>query len=436
MKQKKRNILAVLLSLLLILLAGWSIASAAGGTPASSLEIKVGYFGGPYYTKATFSSSEMDAMADVRQAYTFIDNMPSVCVDYAKGITLTDLLSRAGIDANSVQRFDFFTMDSGGSKYVGMTREKLLDAERYYYPQLPYHYTQAEGVEEGADADKEQVPAMIAVSDNWLRYQPGDPELVEDFSNQSSQYRYRLLFGQTVPSDSAAYESAMWIHSINVMLGGSPSLTVKKDDYKDMEVGSSFRMEINVDADDSIREFIEKDIVWSSSDENIAIVDENGTVTIKKEGKVTITATYTMKNEDGSKKEIKAEAQVSGSQQGSDKTKTPSQQGSGDDSGKGSGGSGSDSADNQGSGKNSVVLGDRKVTADAKALQKKLEKNAAGKDGSARQKWRVYEMSETAEEMPKLEEDETSEGALAGMITGTLFLIGIAGRALLFFKQL
>ena len=42
----------------------------------------------------------------------------------------------------------------------------------------------------------------------------------------------------------------------------------------------------------------EYDIVWKSSDENIAIVDKNGEVYAKKEGKVVITA----KTSDGSQK--------------------------------------------------------------------------------------------------------------------------------------
>ncbi len=47
------------------------------GNPSATLTIKAGYFGSPYNTMKVFTFNDLEAMAQVQQAYTFIDSMPA-----------------------------------------------------------------------------------------------------------------------------------------------------------------------------------------------------------------------------------------------------------------------------------------------------------------------------------------------------------------------
>ena len=105
-------VMALIMLLSLLMIAGPGTAKADSGSigvPAETLTIKVGYFGGPYYIKKIYTVSELEAMPQIQQAYTFIDSMPAVVIDSAKGVRLIDLLSDAGIDVNSVEAF-YFTL--------------------------------------------------------------------------------------------------------------------------------------------------------------------------------------------------------------------------------------------------------------------------------------------------------------------------------------
>lgn len=435
MKQTKKPMLAALILLVLsvAIIVPSVVSAASGGTKADSLEVMVGYFGGPYYLKHEFTDSEMNSLADTKQAYSFIDSMPAVCVDFARGVTLETLFGKAKIDLNSVKTFGFY---SKGNLFVELKRDELL-ANRFYYPQLAYHYTADKGVSAGADKGKRQVKPMMAVSDNWQRYIPGDPELVEDYTTQNSDTRYRLLFGQTNVSEKLSSKSAECVYRIKVTLGGAPTLKVKDTDL-DLKVGSKYRAEVTVSADSAIKEFVEKDIKWSSSDESIATVDKNGNVTVKKEGKVKIAATYTMGNGQTVTKSttISGLKGTAGKKKENEKKEKDDEEGAAAGIGAG-GNSGSDDSDSKGSGQKTIAIGKGKLTADAKALESKLEKKSKDKcEKTSQQNWRVYEMSETAVELPEIENNNDYEGALAGMMAGTIFLLGIAGRALIFYKHL
>jgi hypothetical protein len=261
-----------------------------GGYAADALTVRVGYFGGPYYEKAVFALDELWAM-DVRYLdYTFIDNMPSVVIDHVAGVTLADVTDAAGIDIGSVQSFNFWTNDKEGSYYTSLTKSYLIDTPRYCYYSLPDNFDYDEGAgNEYAVLDAARVPTMIALADDWNRALAG-ASFGSDYLNLHTNTRFRLIFGQTDAHTRTASNSAKWIHAVEVTLGGAPTLTMDRS-VLDLEVGSVFRSEARVLAADPVISANAR-VEWSSSDESIATVDENGEITVHREGEATVTARF------------------------------------------------------------------------------------------------------------------------------------------------
>jgi hypothetical protein len=185
---------------------------------AGSLTLSVGYFGGPYYEKAVFTPEDLAAMPQVEQAYTFIDLMPAVVLESARGPRLLDILAAAGIDPASVEAFHFYCTDVKDSWYVSIPKPYLLDTERYYYPRLPglWDYDLGKAPPEAREGAV-PVPVIIALADDFRRFAT-EP----DFSDLTTSTRFRLVFGQTDVETPNASRSAKWIHTIQVMLGGTP----------------------------------------------------------------------------------------------------------------------------------------------------------------------------------------------------------------------
>ncbi|MDF3000321.1 MAG: hypothetical protein K0Q48_440 [Bacillota bacterium] len=188
------------------------------GLTADTLTFSAGYFGGPYEIRKVFTLDELYAMKLKDQAYTYIDNMPAVVLESARGILLTELLEAAGIDVNSVESFHFYCSDVKSSWYQTIAKDYLIDTLRYYYPKLPtsWDYDEASALD-GASDQQVQVETIIALEDNWKRF-----AVVPDFDHTAKKSRFRLVFGQTDTETKNAYRSARWIHTIEVMLGGKP----------------------------------------------------------------------------------------------------------------------------------------------------------------------------------------------------------------------
>jgi hypothetical protein len=262
----------------LLCIAGPGLASTACGTgiqgvPSDTLTIKVGYFGGPYYTKKVYTLSDFDRLLQVKQAYTFIDSMPAVCMDAATGVKLTDLLADAGIDVNSVQKFYFYSTDIKKGWYQCLDKSYLLDTPRFYYPNLPVGWDYEKG-SSTLEAVYGAVPVdpIIAYKDNWQRY--GE---APDFSVFDTSTRFRLLFGQSEPAECTAPQSAKWVHSIEVMLGGMPPAAVTLDrNAVNLKVGSTVHLAATVAPDEAT----DKSVTWTSSDPDVAVVDQNGLVKV------------------------------------------------------------------------------------------------------------------------------------------------------------
>ena len=208
------------------------------GLTADTLTITVGYYGGPYTVKKVFTLEELYRMKPVDQVYSYIDNMPAVVLESARGIRLRDLLMAAGIDVNSVESFHFYCSDVKTSWYQSIGKDYLLDTVRYYYPKLQesWNYDESAAGPEAMDSTAE-VETMIALEDNWKRF-----AVAPDFGHLAKKSRFRLVFGQTDTETKNAYRSARWIHTIEVMLGGKPPETGESQAVPAAaEVGSKLR---------------------------------------------------------------------------------------------------------------------------------------------------------------------------------------------------
>jgi hypothetical protein len=276
--------LAVFLSLLSMVLPEKARAVCGGsvGVPADKLTIKVGYFGGPYYPKKVYTLNDFDALPQVEQAYTFIDSMSAVCLDTAKGVKLKDLLEDAGIDVNSVQKCYFYATDIKKGWYQCLDKSFLLDEPRYYYPNLPSQWDyETNSIKPGAEDGAERVDTIIAYKDNWKRYGQAP-----DTSNYDTSTRFRLLFGQKDIYEHNAPRSAKWVHAIEIMLGGMPPEKVTLDqNLVNLKVGSTVQLRATVAPDKAT----DKSVIWSSSDPNVATVDEKGLVKVVGPGTAVIT---------------------------------------------------------------------------------------------------------------------------------------------------
>lgn len=270
------------------------MGSTSGSKPANSsgkeangpqtLTVKAGYFGSPYNTVKVFSLSDLEAMPQVQQAYTFIDIMPSVVLDSAQGVKLTDILLKAGIDINSIDTIYFYTTDVGKSWYQSLPKSYLLDTKRYYYPNLPSHWDYDQQVAlPGAEDGAVEVDTIIAIRDNWNRFAT-EP----DFSQMNRDECFRLLFGQVDTHTDTAMRSAKWIREISVMLiGHAPSEVTLNQNTADALVGSTIQLEATVGPSDAGN----KSVIWSSSNPEVATVDQSGLVSVISPGTATITVT-------------------------------------------------------------------------------------------------------------------------------------------------
>jgi len=296
---KKRGLIRYFFSMLLLLALMlpflWDTSLALdddefGGYAADTLSIQVGYPGGPYFDKATFTVSDLETLGVVYADYTFIDNMPSVVIDHVKGVRLADVVDGAGIDIGAVKSFKFWIADKSESYYTSFSKSELLDTPRYCYYSLPdnFDYDAGEG-NEYATSDAQRVDTVLAIADDWNRAIAG-ATFGSDYMSLNSNTRFRLIFGQTDAVTRTATRSAKWVYSIAVELRGEPSVTLNTEDL-DITVGNMFQVEATVQAGDPVMTE-NTPVTWSSSDDGIASVDDNGNITANSEGSAVITAEF------------------------------------------------------------------------------------------------------------------------------------------------
>lgn len=205
-------------------------------------------------------------------------------VDSARGFYVSDFLEYAGIHMGDVHSLKFYVEDHKGI-HTAFDKGSLFK-NRYYYENLPKYRTivygtkkVTKGVTETIHHDAEyeldedgnpvldengekvvkkeaydeevtknieeeepdyskiveykfdkakkagtQVQPMLALEDNWAQYSQEFENIGSDFSSLNAGNRFRLLFGQTKPTESMTSQSAKYVSCVYVTLDGKPSV--------------------------------------------------------------------------------------------------------------------------------------------------------------------------------------------------------------------
>lgn len=277
-------------------------------TAGDVLAVRVQYFGesgNKIREKTRFSKSELQAMGAETYCYSNVTSVGTVMSMKATGPQVLTILEKAGIDLGSIQNITFKTTD-------GYTRNfsvaKHLTSSRYYYPNLSSAYERSEDGQTliplpGSLDGGVMVPSILAMEFGASKT-PG--VYAEDLS-MSTKETYRFCLGQSPlqenvttragydGGDVSSMDSAHSIYGIDVTLYGSPVSDMQLSiDSRKLKIGSKKRIAISFSGDDLFKDALAEyagKITWTSSDPDIAEVDQNGNVTIKKQGEVTITAT-------------------------------------------------------------------------------------------------------------------------------------------------
>jgi hypothetical protein len=332
---------------------------------ADDLSVFVGYPGGPYYEKASFSDAQLRAMSDgTIYEYSTFDAGTFLRKGFGTGPRLDTVFSSAGVSPWAVWRFYFGTADGyigdDGGYGEGAWYYSELAGSKFYFPTYPQWYDFGSGTisDAGVDAlwaSAREVPTIIAVESSFQRVTgPDDPHW--DTQTLSTTQGNRLLFGQAGPLSADARFAAHSVRSLTCIMGGRPTITFDVP-VVEGRIGESFTVTPHISADDPLVERLGiYDIHWESSDESVATVTQNadGTITVMivGAGSVSIDARFG----DSPLDEFVARAGVGVSGTG---TGTGEGTGEGDGTGGGSGtGSGEGSGTGEGDGSGSGDAGD------------------------------------------------------------------------------
>ena len=268
-----------------------------------TIGIYVGYFGwqeSDYLEKVTYHWTELDdwvgGALDTRETiYSYYSGSRTYLVA-ARGFSIRDLLYYAGVDLWSVASIDFFTQDHANGAYRSFSRYSLLDMPRYYFPNLSADGETGEVCPwDGDDIwnGATTVEAMLALEDytEWdtvgsefeQRY---DPALL------SPNCRFHLFFGQADPTEASTSSAAKYCYKILITFAGTPVLSTEEPDMT-LKLGSGRRIELDVDAEDGLlNDYVRSHILWSSSDESVVSVADDGTLTVHAVGEAVVTASF------------------------------------------------------------------------------------------------------------------------------------------------
>lgn len=291
-------------ALLLAALCTLLTVSVQADAVTDTIGVYIGYFGwseDQYVEKATYHWTELDdwygGALDTHEVVYSYYNGSRTYLALGRGFYIRDLLEHAGVDLNSIASIDFFTKDHKNGAYRSFTKRSLFDTPRYYFPYLAANEETGElcAADGGGDlwVGAQQVEAMLALEDYTQWDAVGaDFEALADSSLYSTGSRFHLFYGQASPEEKGTSSAAKYVYKILVTFSGTPVLTNEETELA-LKVGSDHALHVGVSAEDEmLNEYVAGHIVWSSSDERVVRVDENGNLTPVGDGTAEITATF------------------------------------------------------------------------------------------------------------------------------------------------
>ena len=186
----------------------------------------------------------------------------------------------ANINISDVQSMNFYTRDQETGYFTSFSLAELLQSRRYYFEDLPAHLIplyDEDGNFQGYDDSEAwqyaiEVRPMLALEDSWVTYEVGTEHVSEDFNSMGTANRFRLLFGQTSPTESRTNQTAKYVYAVNVVLDGQPEIV---EEMKPLEgsIGShKTSMTLSV-GDLTILKNLQKLLRFDSSDGTVLKID-------------------------------------------------------------------------------------------------------------------------------------------------------------------
>ena len=291
-------------ALLLAALCALLTVGAQADAVTDTIGVYIGYFGWSeeqYVEKASYHWTELDdwygGALDTHEVVYSYYNGSRTYLALGRGFCIRDLLEHAGVDLNSIASIDFFTKDHKNGAYRSFTKRSLFDTPRYYFPYLAANEeTGALYAADGGDdlwIGAQQVEAMLALEDYTQWDAVGvEFEALADASLYSTGSRFHLFYGQASPEEKGTSSAAKYVYKILVTFSGTPVLTNEETELA-LKVGSDHALHVGVSAEDELlNDYVAGHIVWSSSDERVVRVDENGKLTPVGDGTAEVTAAF------------------------------------------------------------------------------------------------------------------------------------------------
>lgn len=239
-----------------------------------TLTVKVGYYGmaaDKYVEAGTYHWTELsENLALYDEAYTFYrpgdDGKYRVVVDSARGIHIDELLEYARINTDDVQSIDFHTRDQEVGAFTSFTWSELF-RPRYCFKDLPMHIQAGDAWDYAVE-----VEPMLALEDSRVTYDVGTENVYPNFTNMGTGNRFRLLFGQTQPTESRTNQSAKYTRTVYVTLKGTPKV-VQEPQELDGTIGSHTAQLTLAVSDPSLLEHLQQLLTFTSSDGSVLTID-------------------------------------------------------------------------------------------------------------------------------------------------------------------
>lgn len=315
-------VLTAVCLLLFIPVLNASNSSKAYADTTDTLEVYVGYAGGPYYLKHTFTYDELAAMSKTYE-YSALNSGQFLVKYKTSGVALEDLFAAAiddttgtSVNTDQVWRLAFETEDNykpddGGygntawywDYYKDIATTDVLNTAktpRYYYSNLAEYFDFSSkeiypGYESKVKESAVAVPSMIA-----LDYYKNTITSITDWTDVDSADMsfgsYRLVYGQTSPTDVGMGDQVHSIKAIYCIYQGKPSVTVDQTDIKGY-IGDTVDLSATIESADALIDQLgAANIDWSTLDTDIVNIYDNkdGTVTLffKGNGDASISLSY------------------------------------------------------------------------------------------------------------------------------------------------